>query len=52
MTPMMQQLQAARDAHPGMVILFQNGEFFELFGEDWMTWGLDAGETAAPETVP
>lgn len=34
MTPMMQQLQAARDAHPGMVILFQNGEFFELFGED------------------
>jgi DNA mismatch repair protein MutS len=34
MTPMMQQLQAARDAHPGMVILFQNGEFFELFGDD------------------
>ncbi|MCU0703291.1 MAG: DNA mismatch repair protein MutS [Fimbriiglobus sp.] len=34
MTPMMQQLQAARDAHPGMVVLFQNGEFFELFGDD------------------
>ncbi len=34
MTPMMQQLQAARDQHPGMVILFQNGEFFELFGDD------------------
>jgi DNA mismatch repair protein MutS len=34
MTPMMQQLQAARDQHPGMVVLFQNGEFFELFGDD------------------
>lgn len=34
MTPMMQQLQAARDQHPGMVILFQNGEFYELFGDD------------------
>ena len=34
MTPMMQQLQAAREQHPGMTILFQNGEFFELFGPD------------------
>lgn len=34
MTPMMQQLQAAREAHPGMAILFQNGEFYELFGDD------------------
>ena len=33
-TPMMRQLQAAREAHPGMTILFQNGEFFELFGDD------------------
>ncbi len=34
MTPMMQQLQAAREQHPGMVVLFQNGEFYELFGDD------------------
>ena len=34
MTPMMSQLQAAREQHPGMVILFQNGEFYELFGDD------------------
>ena len=34
MTPMMQQHQAAREQHPGMVVLFQNGEFYELFGDD------------------
>lgn len=34
LTPMMQQLQAAREQHPGMFVLFQNGEFYELFGDD------------------
>src|SRR5438445_12744518 len=34
LTPMMQQLQAARAQHPGMLIFFQNGEFYELFGDD------------------
>ncbi len=34
MTPMMQQFRAAKDAYPGMVVLFQNGEFYELFDED------------------
>ena len=34
LTPMMQQLKAARDEHPGMVVFFQNGEFYELFGDD------------------
>ncbi len=34
MTPMMQQLQAAREQYPGMVVFFQNGEFYELFGDD------------------
>jgi DNA mismatch repair protein MutS len=33
-TPMMQQLQAAREQYPGMVVFFQNGEFYELFGDD------------------
>ncbi len=34
LTPMMQQLQAARAQHPGMMVFFQNGEFYELFGTD------------------
>ncbi len=34
MTPMMQQLKAAREQYPGMVVFFQNGEFYELFGDD------------------
>jgi DNA mismatch repair protein MutS len=34
MTPMMQQFRAAKDAYPGMIVFFQNGEFYELFDED------------------
>jgi len=34
MTPMMQQLKAAREQYPGMLVFFQNGEFYELFGDD------------------
>ena len=34
LTPMMQQWQAARTQHPGMMVFFQNGEFYELFGDD------------------
>ncbi len=34
LTPMMQQLKAAREQYPGMVVFFQNGEFYELFEDD------------------
>lgn len=30
----MQQYHAAKARHPGMVLLFRVGDFFELFGED------------------
>src|SRR5712692_1154983 len=33
-TPMMQQYRAAKEAHPGMLLLFRMGDFFETFGED------------------
>jgi DNA mismatch repair protein MutS len=33
-TPMMQQYQEAKDRHPGMLLLFRMGDFFELFGDD------------------
>lgn len=33
-TPMMQQYQEAKDRHPGMLLLFRMGDFYELFYED------------------
>jgi DNA mismatch repair protein MutS len=33
-TPMMQQYQAAKTAHPGMLLLFRNGDFYETFCDD------------------
>src|SRR5262245_59717604 len=33
-TPMMQQYREARERHPGMLLLFRMGDFFELFEED------------------
>lgn len=34
LTPMMQQFRAAKEAHPGMLVLFRNGDFYELFEDD------------------
>ena len=34
MTPMMQQYREAKDRHPGMLLLFRMGDFFELFDDD------------------
>lgn len=34
LTPMMQQYQDAKDKHPGTVLLFRMGDFYELFGDD------------------
>jgi len=33
-TPMMQQYLDAKAAHPGMMVLFRNGDFYELFEDD------------------
>src|SRR6516165_1643061 len=33
-TPMMQQYLEAKERHPGMLLLFRMGDFFELFGDD------------------
>src|SRR5271170_7403099 len=33
-TPMMQQYQEAKQRHPGMLLLFRMGDFYELFHED------------------
>jgi DNA mismatch repair protein MutS len=34
MTPMMQQYREAKERHPGMLLFFRNGDFYELFEED------------------
>ncbi|QVL31320.1 DNA mismatch repair protein MutS [Telmatocola sphagniphila] len=34
LTPMMQQYQDAKTRHPGMIVLFRNGDFYELFEDD------------------
>lgn len=34
MTPMMQQYRDAKAKHPGMLLFFRNGDFYELFEED------------------
>ncbi|PHX64455.1 MAG: DNA mismatch repair protein MutS, partial [Planctomycetaceae bacterium] len=33
-TPMMQQYLEAKNSHPGMMLLFRMGDFYELFNED------------------
>lgn len=34
MTPMMQQYRDAKERHPGMLLLFRMGDFYELFNSD------------------
>src|SRR5262245_1492676 len=34
LTPMMQQFREAKARHPGMILLFHNGSFYELFEDD------------------
>jgi DNA mismatch repair protein MutS len=34
LTPMMQQYREAKERHPGVLLFFRNGDFYELFEED------------------
>src|ERR671935_604032 len=34
LTPMMQQYREAKERHPGMLLLFRMGDFYELFDSD------------------
>src|SRR5881227_2835452 len=33
-TPMMQQYREAKERHPGMILLFRMGDFYEMFHDD------------------
>ena len=37
LTPMMQQYRDAQKAHPGALVMFRNGDFYELFEDDAVT---------------
>jgi len=53
-TPMMQQYHAARAAHPGMLLLFRMGDFYETFGDDaeLISRVLDLKLTSRDESTP
>src|SRR5271165_5052512 len=54
LTPMMQQYREAKDRHPGMLLLFRMGDFYELFHEDAETAARVLGLTltSRDKTVP
>jgi DNA mismatch repair protein MutS len=53
-TPMMQQYRDAKARHPGMLLLFRMGDFYELFDEDAETGARVLGLTltSRDKTVP
>src|SRR5712692_7375127 len=54
MTPMMQQYREAKASHPGMLLLFRMGDFYELFDADAETAARVLGLTltSRDKTVP
>src|SRR5207237_5772223 len=53
-TPMMQQYRDAKDRHPGMLLLFRMGDFYELFDADAETGARVLGLTltSRDKTIP
>jgi DNA mismatch repair protein MutS len=53
-TPMMQQYREAKERHPGMLLLFRMGDFYELFDGDAETGARVLGLTltSRDKTVP
>ncbi len=53
-TPMMQQYREAKERHPGMLLLFRMGDFYELFFEDAEVAGRVLGltQTSRDGSIP
>src|SRR3954449_5303924 len=53
-TPMMQQYREAKERHPGMLLLFRSGDFYELFFEDAevVSRVLGIALTSRDKTIP
>src|SRR5262249_6705088 len=54
LTPMMQQYREAKERHPGMLLLFRMGDFYELFDADAETAARVLGLTltSRDKTIP
>ncbi len=54
LTPMMQQYREAKERHPGMLLLFRMGDFYELFDQDAEVAAgvLGLALTSRDKTVP
>jgi DNA mismatch repair protein MutS len=54
LTPMMQQYREAKEQHPGMLLLFRMGDFYELFDADAQTAARVLGLTltSRDKTIP
>jgi DNA mismatch repair protein MutS len=54
LTPMMQQYREAKERHPGMLLLFRMGDFYELFDADAEVVARDLGLTltSRDKTIP
>jgi DNA mismatch repair protein MutS len=54
LTPMMQQYREAKERHPGMLLLFRMGDFYELFDADAETASRVLGLTltSRDKTIP
>src|SRR6266516_4063053 len=53
-TPMMQQHREAKERHPGMLLLFRMGDFYETFEEDAevLSRVLGIALTSRDKTIP
>src|SRR5947209_5426516 len=53
-TPMMQQYREAKERHPGMILLFRAGDFYELFYDDAevVSRVLGIALTSRDKTIP
>jgi DNA mismatch repair protein MutS len=54
LTPMMQQYREAKDRHPGMILLFRMGDFYETFDADAevLSRVLNVTLTSRDKTIP
>src|SRR5687768_16282160 len=54
LTPMMQQYREAKERHPGMLLLFRMGDFYELFdaGAEVVSSELGLTLTSRDKTIP
>ncbi|MEZ6319061.1 MAG: DNA mismatch repair protein MutS [Phycisphaerales bacterium] len=51
-TPAMRQYRRFKQEHPGCLLFFRMGDFYEMFGDDAVTVGKDLGLTVSSRSSP